>query len=79
MLDIGEPAPEFELADQEGRPVRSPTSTECTMWSSFSTEGQHTGLQPGGVRLRDAYGDLLEKEAVVLGVSSDRRFAQGLR
>ena len=72
MLDIGEPAPEFELADQEGRPVRlADFHGEHNVVLFFYPKDNTLVCNLEVCAFRDAYGDLLEKEAVVLGVSSD--------
>ena len=72
MLDIGEPAPEFELPDQTGQTVRLSDFQGVRNVVLFFYPKDNTLVCNLEVcAFRDAYVDLLAMDAVVLGVSSD--------
>lgn len=72
MLDIGEPAPEFELPDQSGRPVRLSDLLGTRNVVLFFYPKDNTLVCNLEVcAFRDAHSELLGLDAIVLGVSAD--------
>lgn len=73
---VGEPAPEFELLNQFGEPIRLSDfrgRTVVLVFYPFAFSGICTGEL---CELRDNLGLFEDADAVVLGVSVDSKFAQ---
>jgi peroxiredoxin Q/BCP len=72
MLDIGEPAPAFELPDQNGQPVRLFDLLGSRNVVLFFYPKDNTLVCNLEVcAFRDAHAELLGSDATVLGVSGD--------
>jgi len=71
MIDVGKPAPDFELRDQDGRPRRLADYRGQRVVLYFYPRADTPGctIQAQGVRDRGA--DYVDAGAVVLGVSAD--------
>ncbi len=72
MLDIGTPAPEFELLDQDGLPVRlSAFKGQCNVVLFFYPKDNTLVCTLEVCAFRDAHDELMDLDAVVLGISCD--------
>lgn len=69
-LDIGAPAPAFELEGPEG-PIRLADFAGQTLVLYFYPKDDTPGCTKEACAFRDVHGQLLKKVAVVLGVSAD--------
>ncbi|WP_269821844.1 peroxiredoxin [Nocardia asteroides] len=72
MLQVGDPAPDFELLDQKGEPVRLSTVLGTGSATLFFYPA---ALSPGCTReachFRDIVAEFAERGATVLGISND--------
>ena len=80
MIGVGEKAPDFELPDQDGNPVRLADFAGRKVVLYFYPKADTPGCTLQACGIRDHRGDYDEAGAVVLGVSPDepgqlRRFA----
>jgi thioredoxin-dependent peroxiredoxin len=71
MIDTGEPAPDFELPDQDGRPVRLSELRGQTIVLYFYPRADTPGCTTQACGIRDHRADYAAAGAVVLGVSPD--------
>src|SRR5690348_1824641 len=72
MLEVGQPAPEFSLPDQDGTPV-SLASFRCRpVVLYFYPKDLTPGCTQEACDFRDRHDRLLERGAVLLGISPDR-------
>lgn len=71
MLEIGTPAPDFELADQAGRPVRLSGHRGHNVVLFFYPKDNTRICTLEVCAFRDAHDDLTGLDAVVLGISGD--------
>ena len=71
MIDTGEPAPDFELPDQDGRPVRLSGLRGQTVVLYFYPRADTPGCTTQACGIRDHRADYAAAGAVVLGVSPD--------
>ena len=72
MLEVGERAPDFELNDQDGFPVRlSNLLGDRNVVLFFYPKDNTLVCTIEVCAFRDAHTDLAEQDAVVLGVSTD--------
>ena len=71
MIQPGEPAPDFELPDQDGNPVRLSDLRGGKVVVYFYPKADTPGCTTQSCALRDAEPDLKKLKAVVLGVSPD--------
>jgi peroxiredoxin Q/BCP len=71
MIDQGEQAPDFELPDQEGNPVRLADSRGQPVVLYFYPKADTPGCTTQACRIRDHRADYEAAGAVVLGVSPD--------
>jgi peroxiredoxin Q/BCP len=79
-LNEGELAPDFELPDQDGNPVRLSSLTGKTVVVYFYPKADTPGCTAQACAIRDRQGEFEDAGAVVLGMSPDpvprlRRFA----
>ena len=71
MIEEGQPAPDFELTDQDGKPVRLSDFRGTPVVLYFYPKDDTPGCTKQACGLRDAGDELRERGAVVLGVSPD--------
>jgi peroxiredoxin Q/BCP len=71
MLEIGDPAPDFELPDQHGSPVRLSDFRGKTVVLYFYPKADTPGCTTQACGVRDHRADYERAGAVVLGVSPD--------
>ena len=72
MLEVGSLAPDFELLDQDGMPVRlSAFRGRCHVVLFFYPKDNTLVCTLEVCAFRDAHGELMGHDAVVLGISSD--------
>ena len=71
MIEAGQPAPDFELADQDGKPVRLSDFRGSPVVLYFYPKDDTPGCTKQACGLRDTYGEFRERGAVVIGVSPD--------
>jgi len=72
MLDIGTPAPDFELLDQDGLPVRlSAFKGQSNVVLFFYPKDNTLVCTLEVCAFRDAHDALMDQDAVVLGISCD--------
>ena len=71
MIDTGGPAPDFELPDQDGRPVRLSGLRGQTVVLYFYPRADTPGCTTQACGIRDHRADYAAAGAVVLGVSPD--------
>jgi len=70
-LTVGDPAPEFELTDEQGQPVHLADYRGKRVILYFYPKDDTTGCTKQACGFRDNYLAIEEKNAVVLGVSPD--------
>jgi peroxiredoxin Q/BCP len=71
-LEIGQPAPDFELPDQDGAPVRlSQFRGQCAVVLFFYPKDDTTGCTKEACGFRDRIETFQTKGARILGISSD--------
>jgi peroxiredoxin Q/BCP len=70
MLDPGDPAPEFELPNQDGDPVAL-SSFDGPVVVYFYPRADTSGCTTEALGFRDAWDDFVERDVAVLGVSDD--------
>lgn len=80
MLQVGDTAPDFELPDQDGQPVRLSALGGTTAVLYFYPRADTPGCTVQACGVRDREADYRAARAVVLGISPDepqalRRFA----
>lgn len=80
MLEIGQPAPQFTLPDQDGNPVSLSDYAGKTVVLYFYPKASTSGCTAQACGVRDHLPNYAEAGAVVIGVSPDpvksiRRFA----
>jgi peroxiredoxin Q/BCP len=80
VLQVGDDAPDFELRDQDGRPVRLSRFRGSPVVLYFYPKADTPGCTTQACGIRDRQADYDDAGAVVLGVSPDepaklRRFA----
>jgi peroxiredoxin Q/BCP len=72
MLQVGDTAPDFTLAAQNGEPVRlSSFRGSKNVVLFFYPKDDTTGCTKEACAFRDSYADFLSRATAVLGVSSD--------
>src|SRR3954471_20907591 len=71
MIQAGEKAPDFELPDQDGNPVRLSDYAGQTVVLYFYPKADTPGCTTQACGLRDSISDFNGAGAVVLGVSPD--------
>ncbi len=71
MVEEGKPAPDFELASDSGESVRLSDFRGRTVVLYFYPRDDTPGCTKQACSLRDAYGEIQERGATVLGVSPD--------
>jgi peroxiredoxin Q/BCP len=72
MIEQGQPAPEFELPDQDGNPVRLPDLKGRRVVLYFYPKADTPGCTTQACGIRDHQADYDAAGATVLGVSPDR-------
>ena len=80
-LEAGDPAPDFELGDQDGTVHRLGDYRGRTVVLYFYPRDETPGCTTEACSFRDAHGEIAAQGAVVLGVSTDdaeshRRFRE---
>jgi peroxiredoxin Q/BCP len=84
-LAVGDPAPDFTLPDQDGKPVTlSKLLASGPVILAFYPKAFTSGCTRQNSSFRDRYGDLAGKGAQVLGISTDdvatqKRFKEDLK
>jgi peroxiredoxin Q/BCP len=76
MIEKGQTAPDFELPDQDGNPVRLSDYRGQTVVVYFYPKADTPGCTAQACGIRDAYSEFERAGAVVLGVSADKESAQ---
>ena len=81
MLGEGEPAPDFELPNEDGEPVSLASLRGTPVVLYFYPKDDTPGCTAQACGIRDVYGEFQRRGAVVLGVSRDdaeshRRFRE---
>lgn len=71
MVEEGKPAPDFELPSDSGESVRLSNLRGRTVVLYFYPRDDTPGCTKQASSLRDAYGEIQERGATVLGVSPD--------
>jgi peroxiredoxin Q/BCP len=71
MIDIGDKAPDFELPDQDGRPVRLEDFRGQPVVVYFYPKASTPGCTTQACGVRDHEADYAKAGAVVLGISPD--------
>jgi thioredoxin-dependent peroxiredoxin len=71
MIEIGEPAPDFELPDQDGNPVKLSDLRGRRVVLYFYPKADTPGCTTQACGIRDRGGEYEEAGATVLGVSPD--------
>ncbi len=71
MIEVGDTAPDFELPDQDGRPVRLKDLRGRRVVVYFYPKADTPGCTTQACGVRDRKADYAEAGAVVLGVSPD--------
>jgi peroxiredoxin Q/BCP len=71
MIEVGESAPDFELPDQDGRPVRLEDFRGQRVVVYFYPKANTPGCTTQACGVRDRKADYAQAGAVVLGVSPD--------
>ncbi len=75
-LERGQPAPDFELPDESGQPVRLSSFRGSPVVLYFYPRSDTPGCTRQASGIRDDYGRFEERGAVVLGVSVDTEASQ---
>jgi thioredoxin-dependent peroxiredoxin len=81
MLNVGDRAPDFELPDDEGKPVKLSDFRGKKVVLYFYPADFTSGCELQACKFRDGYPQIEEKNATVIGVSPDsvdshRRFRE---
>ena len=76
MVEEGTTAPDFELADDAGKPVRLSSFRGRPVVLYFYPRSDTPGCTRQACAIRDVWDEFTERDAVVLGVSSDTEAAQ---
>jgi peroxiredoxin Q/BCP len=71
MLDIGDPAPEFALQDQDGTTVALSDFEGQRILLYFFPKAMTPGCETQARRFRDLHGEFRDLEVAVVGVSPD--------
>ena len=71
MIEVGDAAPDFELPDQDGRPVRLKDFRGQRVVVYFYPKADTPGCTTQACGVRDRKADYAQAGAVVLGVSPD--------
>ena len=71
MIEPGQPAPDFELPDQDGRAVKLSDFRGQSVVVYFSPKADSPGCTTQACGLRDHQPDYADAGAVVLGISPD--------
>jgi len=71
MLEAGQPAPAFELPDQDGEPVSLSAYRGQRVVLYFYPRADTPGCTAEACGFRDAWGEYEDRDVVVLGVSND--------
>ena len=71
MLETGQQAPEFELADQDGEPVALSEFSGQTVVVYFYPRADTPGCTTQACSFRDSREDYAERDVVVFGISDD--------
>jgi len=71
MVEVGQPAPDFELADQNGEPVRLSDLRGQSVVVYFYPKADTPGCTTQACGIRDHAADYDAADAVVLGISPD--------
>ena len=72
MIETGQPAPDFELLDQDGNPVRLSDLRGKRVVLYFYPKADTPGCTVQACGIRDRSGEYEQAGAVVLGVSPDQ-------
>ncbi len=75
MVEEGKPAPDFELLSDEGEKVKLSSFRGRPVVLYFYPRDDTSGCTRQACGIRDSYDLFLEKDAVVLGVSTDTQAA----
>ncbi|HVO41071.1 MAG TPA: peroxiredoxin [Aggregatilineales bacterium] len=83
MPQVGEPAPDFEMVNDEGKRVKLSDYRGQTVILYFYPKDFTSGCELQACRFRDEYSKIAAKNALVLGVSADdadshRKFREAL-
>src|SRR5437867_2689156 len=76
MVEEGKPAPDFELTSDSGEKVKLSSFRGKPVVLYFYPKSDTPGCTAQACGIRDAFSDVEEHGAVVLGVSSDNEAAQ---
>jgi peroxiredoxin Q/BCP len=72
MLQVGDPAPDFELSDQHGQPVRLSTIlSKGPVVLFFYPAALSPGCTREACHFRDIVAEFAEHDATILGISAD--------
>lgn len=71
MIEVGEPAPDFTLPDQDGEPVSLSDFRGSPVVVYFYPKDDTPGCTTQACGIRDSWEELREAGAVVLGISPD--------
>ena len=71
MVEVGKPAPDFELESDAGERVRLSSLRGSPVVLYFYPKDDTPGCTKEACAFRDAYGEVQRRGAIVLGVSTD--------
>lgn len=78
MIEVGQPAPDFELLDNKGENVNLSALQGKVVVLFFYPKADTPGCTIEACAFRDSQGSFEEANAVILGVSMDNQMDQGL-
>ena len=74
MVNVGDPAPDFELLNQDGKPVRLSDfrGRKVVLFFFPSAQEYSLGCHAQACAVRDEFDDIRDENATVIGISHDK-------